>query len=85
MRKKAELTKFIVWLIEPAERTGEITVEALNEEDAMDIALNSLFAVEWDEQEIDGVYASDVARLTPDGKVDQERIYELARERGYRV
>jgi hypothetical protein len=85
MKNTAELSKFLVWLSEPAERTGQIIVEALDEDDAVAVALNSLFAAEWDEQEVDAVSATDVCKLDPDGNVDKQRIYELARERGYKV
>jgi hypothetical protein len=85
MTKTTELNRFRLWLEEPAVRTGQIVVEAMDEQDATEIALNSLFAVDWDEQEVDAVVVSDVCRLAPDGEVDKKRIHELARERGYGV
>ena len=85
MSNKAKLRKFRVWLEEPAVRTGQIVVEAMDEQDATEIAVNSLFAVDWDEEEVDAVVVSDVCRLTPNGEVDKEHIHDLAKERGYDV
>jgi hypothetical protein len=85
MKKNPVSSKFLVWLREPAARTAQIIVEAKDENEATNIALQSVAADDWDEQEVEEVYAEDVCRLDSDGNIDQERIYELARRRGYTV
>jgi len=85
MKEKPVFCKFLVWLREPAERTGQIIVEAKDEIGATKIALESLADVDWDEQEFEPVYAEDVCKLDSVGNIDQEHIYELARRRGYDI